>query len=96
MDKIDQFGGKSAEPIKVIANVVLRDVEETKEEYTRIQELANIGSTKATGTTKTVTRTSSSTSGAGTTTIIQGQPGERGPAGEDGAGLGMYQFDRYW
>ena len=95
MDKIDQFGGRSSEPIKVIANVVLRDVEETKEEYTRIQELANIGTTKATGTTKTVTRTSSSTSGAGTTTIIQGQPGDQGPAGEDGVGLGLYQFNRY-
>jgi hypothetical protein len=99
LDKLDQVGGKSSQPIEVRAKVVLRDVEETKEEYQRLQDLANIGSSQAT-TTKTVSRTSSS-SGAGTTTVIEGAPGAPGEPGADGTngtngvGLEHYWFHKY-
>jgi TP901 family phage tail tape measure protein len=85
--------------IPIRAFQVIRDTEETAKEYTRITSLAAIGESKS-GKTKTVTRTSSS-SGAGSTTIIEGQPGPQGPAGidgsdgVDGSGLGLFQFLRW-
>jgi hypothetical protein len=89
MEMLTQGGGR-----EITAKVVLRDIEETREEYSRIQDLANIGSSNAT-TTKVVSKTSS-TAGGGTT-MVQGSPGaagDPGAAGADGTGLELYMFDR--
>jgi hypothetical protein len=89
MEMLTQGGGK-----EITAKVVLRDIEETREEYNRIQDLANIGSSKATNT-KVVSKTSSSAGGG--TTVVQGGPGlpgAPGAAGADGTGLELYLFDR--
>ena len=89
MSMIAQGAGK-----EITAKVVLRDIEETRDEYKRIQDLANIGSSNVT-TSKIVSKTSSTVGGGGTTTIIQeGTPGEPGAAGADGTGLELYMFDR--
>jgi len=79
--------------IPIRAYQVIRDSDETAKEYARITQLAAIGESKSSKTTKTVTKTSSS--GSGSTTIIEGTPGPQGPAGANGAGLGLFQFLRW-